>query len=295
MAQDLCPRQVNLNCPDCMIISGALIEPCDRCLHLRFMEEVDSDDDMPVIKKKQLTPKEIAMKEFNKRMAQEKREAKIRACEEKKAAKQKALWEKLAFDEIAKFKNIFENITHNNVEYEILREIMNTNVNKGLSKFNKFYNKEACGSATRGPINETRIANLITYNKPEGFFGIALPVKAGNWLANDGNSEEWIVAYHGTGLQATKSILASELRPGPGQSFKCRTNQNPLSAPGLIDTGIFCTPDLPEAIAHNRASNFVVILQCRVNPNALKVADNIHWVVNEGKNIIPYKLLIKMR
>jgi hypothetical protein len=115
-----------------------------------------------------------------------------------------------------------------------------------------------------------------------GFIGIALDVPRGDWLAKDGNDDEWIVAYHGTGLQATQSIIREGLRPGPGQAFQNNLNLNPLSAAGQIGVGIFCTPNLQEAINHNRAQNVVCILQCRVNPRALKINDGINWVVNSG-------------
>lgn len=295
--QELCPKQINLNCADCLIISGCLIEPCQDCLRRRFMEEVDSEDEeaAPVIrKKKELTKKEIEIKEYNKRMAIARREEKIRAAEERKRAQKQAIFDKLILSETSKFVE-FDSKHPNSIEHEILCEIANNNLNRDLTKHNRYFGGIMDQNATRGPRCHPEIANLCTYNKPEGFFGIALPVKAGSWLGNDGNDNEWIVAYHGTGLEAVRSILASELRAGPGQSFKNCINRNPLSAQGPNDIGIFCTPDIPEAVAHNRARNFVVILQCRVNPRALKVADNLHWVVNQGKDIIPYRLLIKPR
>lgn len=182
-----------------------------------------------------------------------------------------------------------------NPEFRIINDIIQTNINRGLGEFNRFYPDNLEGQFTRGPLNIRDIRQYIGYNKPLGFVGIALDVPAGAWLSKNGGDNEWMVAYHGTGLQATESILREGLRAGPGQAFRNNQNRNPLSANGPIGVGIFCTPNLPEAIAHNKATAVTCILQCRVNPRALKIADDINWVVNETANIRPYRLLLRLR
>lgn len=160
---------------------------------------MDTDDEEEIViihKKKEISPKEKEIKEFNKRMALEKREEKVRAVKERKEAERNAFYEKIACTELANFMNI----KGNTAEHEILMEIINSNINHNLVKFNKVYGEHNSQTATRGPLSKSSISNIITYNKPKGFFGIALPVKAGSWLSKDGSDGEWIVAYHGTGL-----------------------------------------------------------------------------------------------
>jgi hypothetical protein len=71
-----------------------------------------------------------------------------------------------------------------------------------------------------------------------------LDVPGGGWLTNDGNDDEWIVAYHGTSLQATQRIILEGLLSGWWQPFRNNLNMNPLSAVGHIEFGIFCTPNV---------------------------------------------------
>jgi hypothetical protein len=76
-------------------------------------------------------------------------------------------------------------------------------------------------------------------------------------------------------------------------------NFNSYSGIGTLGLGIYCTPN--SSNAENYSANksydnkYLCILQCRVNPKAIKISSDSSCLLNNSPDIKPYKLLIKKR
>ena len=202
---ELLPKNAKLNCKNCHFVSGTLLEPCQDC-EKNLFGCCDSDSDEPVKIKvpkryQKLTPEEIRRKEERKQLQEEHRLANIKRREEEIIARREAFMANLLNANVAVFMDAGRIAT--NPEFRIINQIIQTNINRGLAHFNRFYPEDLVGEFTRGPANIRDIREYIGYNKPKGFIGIALDVPEGQWLSNNGGNNEWMVAYHGTGLQAT--------------------------------------------------------------------------------------------
>lgn len=112
------------------------------------------------------------------------------------------------------------------------------------------------------------------------------------WMKMNGTPGEWAVAYHGTKHAHLANIIVKEgLKPGPGQGY--------ASSCGV---GIYCTPDLALAqgysagvsVTHGGQTHTLsFILQCRVQPSAIRVGAPNVWVINNANDIRPYGVLVR--
>lgn len=116
-------------------------------------------------------------------------------------------------------------------------------------------------------------------------------------MAKHSSYGAWVVAYHGTPFKNIASILGGQLRPGDRQMHSSRMNTNSLSSPGEVGNGIYFSPNPSCAENYGGSGNFYCVLQCRVNPNAVRFSSGNardYWVVPSGADVIPYRLLFKL-
>jgi hypothetical protein len=129
-----------------------------------------------------------------------------------------------------------------------------------------------------------------------------------DWIAMNGNQNEWAVAYHGTSEAAVKSICQqygkfySTISEGaPGQKCKDFENINPLSKLKypICEEGAYCSPKLEYACKYTNIENNGVIIMCRVNPSLIRIPKGEYqddeWITDGTRNSIrPYRLLYKL-
>jgi hypothetical protein len=129
-----------------------------------------------------------------------------------------------------------------------------------------------------------------------------------DWIAMNGNQNEWAVAYHGTSEAAVNPICQqygkfySTISEGAtGQKCKDYENINPLSKLKypICEEGAYCSPLLEYADYYAKKSKNSVIIMCRVNPNLIRIPkgqyQNDEWITDGTKNSIrPYRLLYKI-
>ena len=125
-----------------------------------------------------------------------------------------------------------------------------------------------------------------------------------DWIAMDGNPNEWAVAYHGTSEKAIKPICQksgkffSTIQEGAtGQKCEDYENINPKSKNDYpkCGEGTYCSPHLDYANKYFRG----VIIMCRVNPNLIRIPkgqyEKDEWITDgTRKSIRPYRLLYKL-
>ena len=129
--------------------------------------------------------------------------------------------------------------------------------------------------------------------------------KNNDWIAMDGNPNEWAVAYHGTSEKAVKPICSKNgkffSKSSEGAYLqKCRNykNINILSKDKypLCGEGTYCSPHLNYAEYYSKG----VIIMCRVNPKLIRVPEGKYsedeWITDGTRNTIrPYRLLYKLK
>lgn len=129
-----------------------------------------------------------------------------------------------------------------------------------------------------------------------------------DWIAMNGNSNEWAVAYHGTSEAAVKPICSqygkffSTIAEGAsGQKCKNLENINPLSKATypICEEGAYCSPHLNYAYEYSKKTKNGVIIMCRVNPSLIRIPkgkyEKDEWITDGTKNSIrPYRLLYKL-
>ena len=153
---------------------------------------------------------------------------------------------------------------------------------------------------------------------PEGWKGFGLNVlnkyDNGNndWLAKNGNKNEWAIAYHGIGIKmgsgftlekVTKAILKEGFKPGHGQAY---AEDDDSRHPGKkVGKGVYCTPNPAEMEYYaNDAETttsvndrkFMMAFMIRVNPDKIRFSKyrEDYWVLNGSKDEMrPYRILIK--
>ena len=156
----------------------------------------------------------------------------------------------------------------------------------------------------------------LDYIPPEGWKGFGLKVNNkydnGNndWLACNGNINEWAVAYHGIGAKitsdlekASNSIIIGGFKPGSGQNYQ---NDDDANHPGQkIGRGVYCSPDpnVLESYAKCFKSKtvvngkkFMMGFMMRVKPDKIRFSNarRDYWVLDGTTNEMrPYRLLIK--
>ena len=150
------------------------------------------------------------------------------------------------------------------------------------------------------------------YTPPEGWKGFGLKVKGkydnGNddWIACNGNPNEWAVAYHGIGTKlgmriedATHNIIKGGFKAGGGQAYK---DDDDANHPGQkVGVGVYCSPDpnVMESYAKstvNSGRNYQMGFMMRVKPNRIRYSNNMKnfWVLDgTTQEMRPYRILIK--
>ena len=166
------------------------------------------------------------------------------------------------------------------------------------------------GNRTEGwGVNEKRGGR--NYNPPIGWIGIGLRVldkyENNDWVAFDGNSNEWCVAYHGVGRfsdskgvkDITGKIIKGTFKVGQNQVHK---NCENINKPGTkVGEGVYCTPNVDTACAYSGVSKingkqYQTVLMVRVKPGAIRECTDSgdYWVVNGTTDEIrPYRILYK--
>ena len=147
----------------------------------------------------------------------------------------------------------------------------------------------------------------FVYNPPSGWKGIGLNVSGkyddGNndWLANNGNKNEWALAYHSINAKIIKNFLGMGFRMGPGQNCK---DYDDIYHPGQkVGVGVYFTPDPKkmEEFAKNNVSvingkKYSIALMVRVKPDKIRCPSGYQsfWVVNASPDEVrPYRILLK--
>jgi hypothetical protein len=129
-----------------------------------------------------------------------------------------------------------------------------------------------------------------------------------DWIAMNGNPNEWAVAYHGTSETAVKPIclkygkfFSTVAEGATGQKCKDCENINPKSKFNYpkCEEGAYCSPDLNYAYKYSKYSKNPVIIMCRVNTNLIRIPlgeyQEKEWITDGTKNSIrPYRLLYKI-
>jgi hypothetical protein len=191
----------------------------------------------------------------------------------------------------------------NDINTDIIINVMNLNPNLLSGYGNNILGKWAHGERRGGKA----------YNPPVGWVGYGLNVLSkydnGNndWLACNGRDGEWCIAYHGACAgqssdnvkRNVKNILETNLRPGGGQAYR---NKNDDNHPGhKIGIGVYCSPN-PNVIEEYAgimeiSVNFYkVAFMLRVKPSKIRFNRQKpdYWVLNgDFAELRPYRLLIK--
>ena len=156
------------------------------------------------------------------------------------------------------------------------------------------------------------------YTPPhQGWKGYGLKVwdkyDGGNndWLACNGNQNEWAIAYHGIGTKlgftlekATSSILAGGFRfSKDGQAY---ADYDDARHPGnKVGVGVYCSPDpsVMESYASGSRSEtsvygkkFMMGFMMRVKPDKIRYSNSQtnYWVLNGTTDEMrPYRILVK--
>ena len=147
-------------------------------------------------------------------------------------------------------------------------------------------------------------------------FGIRVIDKYDNgnndWIQNNGNSNEWAIAYHGTGVKmgssftlekATNSILSGGFKAGWGQAY---AGHNDARHPGKkVGIGVYCSPNpyVMESYARCAQSStningihYMMGFMMRVKPEKIRYSDSQkdYWVLNGSTDEMrPYRIMVK--
>ena len=174
------------------------------------------------------------------------------------------------------------------------------------------------GNKTKGWSNGQKRGGFNYYPPINGWkgFGIKVLDKYDNgnndWINNNGNENEWAVAYHGTGVKmgssftlekATNSILSSGFKAGWGQAY---ANDDDARHPGKkVGIGVYCSPNpyVMESYARCAQSstcingiNFMMGFMMRVKPDKIRYSNNEkdYWVLNgTTEEMRPYRIMVK--
>ena len=164
------------------------------------------------------------------------------------------------------------------------------------------------------------------YIPPKGWKGFGLKVTGkydnGNddWLAYNGNPNEWAVAYHGIGKgpcanveKATKNIINGGFEAGGGQVHAGYQNINKRYRPNPNDPkndhsnkvgiGVYCSPDpiVMKQYGCNSSTNingktYKMGFMMRVRPDKIRISKNRpeYWVLDGTINEMrPYRIMIQ--
>ena len=174
------------------------------------------------------------------------------------------------------------------------------------------------GNKKRGWSTGQKRGGFDYYPPLKGWKGFGLKVldkyDNGNndWIANNGNKNEWAVAYHGTGVKmgssftlekATNSILAGGFKAGWGQAY---AEYEDARHPGQkVGIGVYCSPNpqVMESYASCAQTstcingiNFMMGFMMRVKPERIRYSDSQkdYWVLNGTTDEMrPYRIMVK--
>ena len=151
------------------------------------------------------------------------------------------------------------------------------------------------------------------YEPPEGWMGFGLKVTGkydnGNddWLAHDGNKNEWAIAYHGVRANKLEQAVGNIFKGGfeLGKNHYYEKYINRFKHGTIVGKGIYCSPspDVLEYYAGFSKSekqidgkHFVMGFMMRVKPDKIRSPDKRpeYWVLNPTTDEIrPYRILVK--
>ena len=159
----------------------------------------------------------------------------------------------------------------------------------------------------------------LEYKPPhEGWKGFGLKVfdkyDNGNndWIACDGNENEWAVAYHGIGVKlgsdftlekAANNILAGGFKAGKGQAYE--DDEDEMHPGNKVGIGVYCSPnpEVMEGYAHLAKSEtiingkkFMMGFMMRVKPDKIRhsKAKPDYWVLDgTTEQMRPYRIMVK--
>ena len=162
------------------------------------------------------------------------------------------------------------------------------------------------------------------YYPPKGWKGFGLNVMDvydnGNndWLACNGNKNEWAIAYHGIGSKlggtvenATKEIMLKGFIIGDRQAYKDKKNDNPKykcdnkqkDHSKYVGSGVYCSPDPRVMGDYARLSkkkvngkNYLMGFMMRVKPDKIRYSNKRkdYWVLDGTKDEMrPYRIMVK--
>jgi len=201
-------------------------------------------------------------------------------------------------------------------ELSHLKEILNSLIIKGCElDINSLDNK---GNKKSGWSKGKKRGGFDYIPPTKGWKGFGINVLGkydnGNndWLGNDGNKNEWAIAYHGIGVKmgskftlekVTNCILKEGFKPGYGQAY---AEDDDYRHPGQkVGKGVYCSPDpnVMEEYANDAESKtiidenkFIMGFMIRVKPEKIRHSKykNDYWVLNGDTNEMrPYRILIK--
>ena len=202
--------------------------------------------------------------------------------------------------------NLKELITLKQIQTNLIIKEIDLNPNMLDSKGNKL-SKWSVGEKRGGfdyipPSNGWKGFGLNVLNKYDN----------GNndWLAKDGNKNEWAVAYHGVGIggkdltleKVVNNIIKERFKPGNGQAY---AEHDDARHPGQkVGKGVYCSPnpDVLEIYASTPTSSninnkyFIIGIMIRVKPDKIRYSNSFedYWVLNGNKDEMrPYPILIK--
>ena len=128
--------------------------------------------------------------------------------------------------------------------------------------------------------------------------------KNNDWIAMDGNENEWAVAYHGTSTSAVKPVCKQNgkfystfVEGATGQKccFYKNIHEKSNKIYELCEEGTYCSPHLEYAEMYSKG----VIIMCRVNPKLIRIPEGEYaekeWITDGTKKTIrPYRILYKL-
>ena len=174
------------------------------------------------------------------------------------------------------------------------------------------------GNKKSGWSNGQKRGGFDYYPPIQGWIGFGLKVldkyDNGNndWIANNGNKNEWAVAYHGTGVKmgssftlekATNCIINEGFKAGWGQAY---AGDEDARHPGKkVGVGVYCSPNpyVMESYARNAETstcingiNYMMGFMMRVKPECIRYSNNQkdYWVLNGTTDEMrPYRIMVK--
>ena len=198
-------------------------------------------------------------------------------------------------------------------ELEYLEEVNHTLIMEGCKLSRNMLDPK--GNRFSGwPVGEMRGGK--PYDSPQGWLGFGLKVTgkydngSDDWLAYDGNENEWAVAYHGVRTKmvskledAVGSIAKTGFKVGSAQVYKDSVNVN---QPGnQVGVGIYCSPSpkVLEAYASFSTSDsiiqgkhYIMGFMMRVKPDKIRypAEEPDYWILNATTDEMrPYRILVK--